>query len=174
MRQGEGLSAVLVAGYLGYNLCGNVAGGKEAVGLLNQCLADDSAVLEHVLKIDQVTVVLTLCIVIGIVEMDDSLVVSLHDLLRKKHTHGQVLADLACHIITLCGVDGRILIGVLLLGILIDLVKKRKDIVVCGIGLAGQLSLVAVAHVLLGNLIASHLHNAGLNHILNVFYIHCV
>ena len=62
---------------------------------------------------------------------------SLYDLLRKKNTHGQVLADLACHVITLGRVNSRVLIGVLLLGILINLVKKSKDAVVCGIGLAG-------------------------------------
>ena len=174
MGEREGLSAVLIAGYLCDDLCGNVTCGKEAVRLLNQCLADNRAVLEHILQIDQVTVMLTLCVVIGIMEMNDSLVVSLYDLLRKKNTHGQVLADLACHVITLGRVNSRVLIGVLLLGILINLVKKSKDAVVCGIGLAGKLSLVAIAHILLCNLITAHLHNAGLYHILNIFHIDSV
>ena len=86
MGQREGLSAVLIAGYLCDDLCGNVTCGKEAVRLLNQCLADNRAVLEHILQIDQVAVMLTLCVVIGIMEMNDSLVVSLYDLLRKQNT----------------------------------------------------------------------------------------
>lgn len=72
MGEREGLSAVLIAGYLCDDLCGNVTCGKEAVRLLNQCLADNRAVLEHILQIDQVTVMLTLCVVIGIMEMNDS------------------------------------------------------------------------------------------------------
>ena len=103
--------------------------------------------------------------------MDDSFIVSLYDLLWKKDTHGQILADLTGHVVALGGIDGRILIGIFLLGIFIDLIQKREDVIICGIGLTGKLSLVAVADILLCYLIASHLHDAGLYHILDIFYI---
>ena len=49
MGQRKGLSAVLVAGYLGNDLGGNVAGSKEAVRLLDHGLADDRTILQHIL-----------------------------------------------------------------------------------------------------------------------------
>ncbi len=72
MGEREGLSAVLIAGYLCDDLCGHVTCGKEAVRLFDHGLTDHSSVLKHILKIDQVTVMLFLCEIVGIVEMNDS------------------------------------------------------------------------------------------------------
>ena len=40
-----------------------------------------------------------------------------------------------------------------------------------GVGLAGQLSLIAVTHILLCYLVSTHLHNAGLDDILDILYM---
>ena len=72
MGQRKGLSAVLVAGHLRNDLRGDVAGSEKAVRLLDHGLADDGAVLQHILQVDQVTVVLLLCEIVRIMEMDDS------------------------------------------------------------------------------------------------------
>ena len=174
MGEGKGLSAVLVGRNLGHDLRGDIAGSEEAVRLLDHGLADDRAVLQHILQIDQVAVMLLLGIVIRIMEMNDSFLVSLHDILRKKDTLGQVLGDLTCHIITLRGIDDRILVGVLLLHFLILLIDQRQNSVVGRIRLAGDLSLIAIADILLRNLVAAHLHDAGFHHVLNVLHIHRV
>ena len=87
--------------------------------LLDHCSTDDSTVLQHVLKVHQITVVHMLCIVIGIMEMNDSLFVRLYDILREEHPLCQVTAHLACHIIPLYTVDSRVFIGIFLLYILI-------------------------------------------------------
>ena len=86
MSQGEGLSAVLVAGHLCHDLGGNVAGSKEAVRLLDHGLTDNCTVLEHILQIDQVAVMLLLRKIIGIVEMDDTGLMRAHNLFRKQDT----------------------------------------------------------------------------------------
>ena len=54
------------------------------------------------------------------------------------------------------------------------MVYERKDSVVRGVGLTCELSLVTVTHILLCNLISSHLHDTGLDHILNVLHVYCV
>ena len=54
------------------------------------------------------------------------------------------------------------------------MVYERKDSVVRGVGFTCELSLVTVTHILLCNLVASHLHDACLDHILNVFHVDCV
>ena len=172
MRQGEGLSAILVAGHLRHDLGGDVAGGEEAVGLLDHGLGNDGAVLQHVLQVDEVTVVLLLGEVVGIVEMNDALLVGLHDVLRQQQTLGEIPGYLAGHIVTLGGIDHRVLVGVLLLQLLIGLVDERQDILIGGVRLSGDLPLEAIAHILLCHLVAPHLHDAGLHHILNVLYIH--
>ena len=85
MGQGDGLPAVLVAGHLCHDLCGYVAGSKEAVGLFNHGFADYCTVLKHILQIDQITVVLLLSIIVCIMEMDNSCLMSLYNLLWQKY-----------------------------------------------------------------------------------------
>ena len=87
--------------------------------LLDHGAGDHGAVLQHILEIHEITVVLTLCEVIRIMEVDDALAVCLRDLLREKHTVGEVSRYIAGHIVTLCGVDHRILIRVFLLRLLV-------------------------------------------------------
>ncbi len=48
--QADALTAVLAGGHLGDDLGGNVAGGGEGMGLLNERAADDGAVLQHVVQ----------------------------------------------------------------------------------------------------------------------------
>ena len=119
MGQGNTLAAVLTGSYLGNDLCGDVAGSGEAVGLLNKSTADNGAILQHILQIDQITVVHMLGKIIRVVEMDDALLMGLHDIRRKQNTAGDILADLACHIVALYAVDSGVLIGILLLDFLI-------------------------------------------------------
>ena len=88
MGQRKGLAAVLVAGNLGNDLCGYIAGRKKAVRLFDQCFTDNRAVLKHILQIDKVTVVLPLCKIIRIMEMDNALLMGSHDLLWQQHTAG--------------------------------------------------------------------------------------
>ena len=104
-----------VADRSGNDLGGNVAGGRKAVGLFNIGAGDDRAVLQHILKVDQVAVVHVLGKVVGIVEVDQALLMCLGDLRVQQQTGGQILGDLAGHIVALYTVDGWVLVGVLLL-----------------------------------------------------------
>ena len=79
MGQADALAAVLVGGHLRDDLGGNVAGGGEAVGLLDEGARNDGAVLEHILQVDQVAVVHMLREVVGVVEVDQALLVRLDD-----------------------------------------------------------------------------------------------
>ena len=56
--------------------------------LLDHRLTDHSAILQHILQIDQVAVVLLLCKIVGIMEMDDAFLMRADDLLRQQHTLG--------------------------------------------------------------------------------------
>ena len=68
-------------------------------------------------------------------EVDDALLMGLHDILGQQDTVGDVPADLAGHIVTLGGVDHRVLIGVFLLGLLVVALDEAEDLVVGGVGL---------------------------------------
>ncbi len=172
--QCKGLTAVLVAGNLRNDLSCHITRCKEAVRLLDQRLADHSPVLQHILQIDQVTVMFLLSKIIRIVEMDDSLFMRIHDLRREQHALRQVLADLARHIIPLGRIDHRVLVGILLSDLFVDILDQGEYTVVRCVGLTLQFSPVAVTHILLRNLISPHLHDTALNHILDIFYIHRV
>ena len=86
---------------------------------LNKSLAYNRSILEHILKIDQITVMHVLCIVVRIMEMYYSLLIRLHNLSRKKKPSCDILAHLSCHVISLNTVYSRILVGVLLLNLFI-------------------------------------------------------
>ena len=86
MRERDGLSAVLVACDLRNDLRCDVAGRRERMRLLDERAGDDRAILQHILKIDEVAVVDSLRVVVGIMEMDDAVAVRLHNVLREKDT----------------------------------------------------------------------------------------
>ena len=170
MGQADGLAAILVAGHLGHDLGGDVAGGGEAVGPLDEGTGDDGAVLQHILQIHQVAVVHMLGIIIRVVEVDDALLVSLHDLTGQQQAVGDVAAHLAGHVVPLGGVHHRVLIGVLLLGLLVVALDEGEDLVVGGVGAAHQRAGVAVGNVVLGHLEGPVGHDVVLHHVLDLLH----
>ena len=93
-----------------------------------------------------------------------------HHLGGKQNPFGQILADLPGHVVPLGGVDHRVLVGIFLGHLFIDIVKQGKNPVIRGVGLPGQLPPVTVAHVFLSHLVAPHLHDPGLYHVLDIFH----
>ena len=136
MGERDALSAVLGAGDLGNDLRGNIARCGETVGLFDHGLTDDRAVLQHVLQIDQTAVVHVLCEVVRIMEVDDTGIVRLGDIVGQQEPCGNVLADFTCHVVPLYAVDHRILVGVLLLYFFVFKIQQAENLPVCGIGLA--------------------------------------
>ena len=168
MGQGNGLPAVLVGSHLSDDLSGNVAGGGEAVGPLDQGVCDDGAVLKHILQIHQVTVVHVLGVVVRVMEVDDALPMGLHDV--GGQPLAQVPGDLAGHVVPLGGVHHRVLVGVLLLGLLVAALDEAEDLLVGGIALADQRADIAVGDVVLGHLIGPVSHDLGLHQVLNLLH----
>ena len=168
--QTDGLAAVLVGGHLGHDLGGDVAGGGEGMGLFDHGAGDNGAVLQHVLQVHQVAVVHMLGEIVGVVEMNDALLMGLHNILGQQNALGDILADLASHIIPLGGVHHGILIGVLLLGLLIVALDEGEDLVVGGVGPAHQGPGIAVGDVVLGHLKGPMGHDVVLHHILDLLH----
>ena len=172
--QADALAAVLAGRDLRDDLGGNVAGGGEGMRLFDQRAADDGAVLQHVVEVDEVAVVHVLSVVVSIMEVDDALLVRLDDLRGQQHTHGQVLADLAGHVITLHAVDGGVFVGVLLLDFLVVALDQREDLVVRRVVGALQALHIAVGDVFTGNLKGAGLHDLILDQILDLLDVHRV
>ena len=138
------------------------------MGLFDQRAGDDGAVLQHVLQIDQIAVVHMLGEIVCIMEMDDAGFVRLDDVLRQQNTAGDVLGNLACHVVALHGVDGGILVGVFLLDLLVVRLDQAEDAVVRGVGLAHEGAGVAVGDVALGDFKRAVRHDLILDEILNL------
>ena len=137
------------------------------MGLLDHGLADDCSVLEHVLKVDEITVVHVLCIVVCIVEVNDAFLVRIDDLLRKQQTGRDVPADFTGHIVSLNAVDYGVLVGVLLLDLLIIALNEAEDPVVGSVCLSDKGSLIAVTDIFLCDLEGTVCHDLVLDHILD-------
>ena len=168
MSQGDGLTTVLARCYLSNDLSCNVACRREAVWTLNQSTGDNSAVLQHVIKVDEVTVVHVLCKVIGIVEVDKALIVSSNNILWKKLTLNEVLRNLTSHVVTLNRNNGRILVGVLLLDFLVVALNQRQNLVIGGVLVTLLVLDVAVNDVLTSNLKAVKSHELILDKVLDL------
>ena len=104
--------------------------------------------------------------------MDDSLLVSLHDVFRKQHSLRKVSADLSGHIVSLYTVHRRILIGVLLLYILIITLDQREDPVVRRVCPADKRTFISVSYISSGKVKGSRRHDLILYHILYLFHRH--
>ena len=170
MSQGDGLPAVLVGGHLGDDLGGDVAGGGKAVRPLDEGPGDDGAVLQHVLQVHQVAVVHVLGVIVGVVEVDDALLVGLHDVRRQQQPLTQVPGDLAGHVVPLGGVDHRVLVGVLLLGLLVAALDKAEDLLIGGVAAADQGAGIAVGDVVLGHLVGAVGHDLVLHQVLDLLH----
>ena len=168
--QADALAAVLVGGHLGDDLGGDVAGGGEAVGLLDKGARDDGAVLEHILQVDQVAVVHMLGKVVGIVEVDQALLVRLDDVGGQQQPCGQVFGDLAGHIVPLHAVDGGVLVGVFLLDLLVVALDQAEDALVGGVGLALEVLYIAIGDIVAGHVVGLDVHQLVLHHILYLFH----
>ena len=170
MGQADALTAILVGSHLCNDLGGDVAGGGEAVGLLNIGAGDDGAVLEHVVQIDEVTVVHVLGKIVGVVEVDEAFLMRLNDLRVQQQAGSQVFGDLTGHIVALDAVDGGVLVGVLLLDFLVLALDEAQDALVGGVGLALEALDIAVGDIVAGDVMGLDVHELVFHHILYLFH----
>ena len=137
---------------------------------VDRSAADHSAVLQHVLEIHEVAVVHALRVVVHVVEMDDARLVRLHDVLRKEQTLSHVLRDGAGHVVALDGVDGRVLVGVLLLRLFVRAVDEREDFAVSRVLAALEVLHETVLDVLLRHGVCAGFLDLSFDKILNLFH----
>ena len=157
--EGNGLATILVGGYLGDDLGGDVAGSGEGVGLFNHGAGDDGAVLQHVLQVYQVAIVHVLGVIVRVVEVDDAGLMGLHDFFGQQNPPGDVFRDLASHVIPLNGIHRGVFIGVFLLDFLVVAFDEGENPVIGGVGLPDEAPGVAVSDVLFGHLKGTVGHN---------------
>ena len=172
MGQADALAAVLVGCHLRNDLGGNVAGGGKAVGLFNIGAGDHGAVLQHILQVDQIAVVHVLRKVVGIVEVNQALIVCLDDLRVQQQAGGQVFGDLTSHIVTLDAVHGGVLVGVLLLDFLVLALDQAENALVGGVGLALQALHITVGDIMAGYIVGLNVHQLVLHHVLDLLHAH--
>ena len=168
--QRDGLPAVLVAGHLRYDLGGDIAGGREGMRPLDQGPGDNGPVLQHVLQVHQVAVMHMLCKVVAVVEVDDPLIMGLHNIRGQQNTVGDITGNLTGHIVTLGGIDHRVLIGIFLLGFFVAALDEGKDLLIGGIAAAHQAAGIAVGDVALGHLKGAVRHDLLLHQVLNLLH----
>ena len=110
MSKAYALSAVLRTCNLCYNLGCNIASSGKCMRFLNKCSAYYSTVLKHILKVYKVTVMHMLCKIVCIMEMYNSLLMSIYYVFRQQHSLCNILAYFSCHIVSLHTIYGRIFI----------------------------------------------------------------
>ena len=140
------------------------------MGLFDQCAGNDCAVLQHILQIHQIAVVHMLGVVVRIVEVDNTRVVGIHNILGEQDPAGNILGNLTCHVVPLDCINGGVLVGVFLLDFLVVALDQAQDPVVGGVGLTEQAPGVAVGDVGLGDLKSTVRHDSLFYQILDLFH----
>ena len=79
--------------------------------------------------------------------MDQPLLMSVNNILRKKKTLGNILADFPRHIVPLYAVNNGIFVGIFLKHFLIIAFQKRKNLFVRRVGFADKRSFVTVGNI---------------------------
>ena len=110
----DALSAVLVAGYGCDDLGGHGTCHLEALGRFDHFTVDGSTVVQHVLDIDQTAVEDRLDKIIRIMKMQHTVIMCHGNMLRQKQTSGNIAGHFACNIVSLCGCQAGIFIGIFL------------------------------------------------------------
>ena len=167
VRKRDGLAAILAARHLSDNLGGDVACRREAMRALDECAGNHGAVLQHIFQVHKVAIVHMLREVIGVVEVDDALVMGGHNLGRQQKAHGNVFGNLARHIVALHGIHRGVLVRILLLHFFVVAFDERQDFVVGGVRRALERLEVAIDDVLARNLETTQGHNLVLDHVLD-------
>ena len=164
------LAAVLVGGHAGNDLSGDGAGHLEALGGLNELAVHHGAVVQHVADVDEAAVEDGLDKVVGVVEVDRALVVSLGDILRQQDAAGQVSAHLTGNVVALSGGDHGVLIGVLLGQLLILIAQQGEDGLIGRVLLAHQSPGITIDNVSLGQIELVLIHQALLHQVLDLLH----
>ncbi|MPN21248.1 hypothetical protein SDC9_168627 [bioreactor metagenome] len=110
-------------------------------------------------------------VIVHVVKMDDARLMSLHDIRRQQQPLGNILGNLARHIVPLNGIHGGVLIGILLHDLLVVALDQAENLIVGGVGRPGQGAGVAVADIALGGLIGAVAHQLRLHQLLNLLHV---
>ena len=84
MGKGFTLTTILTACDLRHNLRCHITSSSKRMGLFDQSAVDYCTVLQHIFEIHQTAIVHTLYIIVGIMEMDNALVVCILNIFRQK------------------------------------------------------------------------------------------
>ena len=115
---------------------------------LNECLADNRAILKHILQINQAAIVHGLSKVIGIMKMNNALLVGFHYIVWKEHLHSQILRHFPSHVITLSRKYLWILVRVLTIYVLILSRNNLQYVTLKLIVFPDDFSLESIANIL--------------------------
>ena len=107
--------------------------------------------------------------IISIVEVDDTRVMRIHDVLREQHALCNILGNLTGNVVPLRRNNLRILVAVLLLYIFVVVLNQSHDGCVCSILFAPKCVFITVADVVLCHFKSAGMKQSVFHHILYLF-----
>ena len=170
MTHGDRLSTILARSDLGYNLAGNGASDGETMRGIDMSARNAGSVLKHILEVNEVAVVLVLGKIVGVVEVDDALAVSLDDVVAKQITARIITAPFPGHIVALNGKNRRILVGVFLFDFFVRAFDNTSDFLVDIAHFSVFAVLITIGDIKTGNLVFAGAHQSILDFVLDFFH----
>ena len=87
--------------------------------LFDKSTSNNSTVLEHIFQITETTIIFLIGKVVAVMEVNYAQFVGIYDIFGKQNSFSQIARDLTSHIISLSGIDYRVLVRVLFFGLLV-------------------------------------------------------
>ena len=138
--------------------------------LFDKGTSNNSTVLKHIFKIHEITVKIAIDKVITVMEVNYAQFVGIYDILGKQNSFGQISGDLASHVISLSGIDYRVLVRVLFFGLLVYKIYNTQNLIIGGVLLSDKVMSIAISDVALRHLVVIGSHDLSFNQVLNFFY----
>ena len=141
------------------------------MGLFDHCSTNNCAVLKHVLKVYEVTVVHMLSEIVGVVEMNNTFFMRFYNFSGEQNSLGNICADLTCHIVSLYTIYSGVFVGIFLFYFLIIALDKAQNLLVGSVGFSNKSASVTIGNISSGNVKSALIHYLLFNHIFNFFNV---
>ena len=171
MRKVDGGAAIGRTGHSSDNLRGNRSRSDQSMRLVDLNAVDNRTVLKHVLQIDELAVVKTqLSVIVGVMKVNDAFVVRLDNILGQQEPPGDVRTCNASDVVPLGRHHLRVFVTILGFPVFVLTIQQFLNGLVGGVALPNQLMLVAVLHILRGDILVLACHQLADDDVLDLLH----
>ena len=162
------LPTILITSNRSNNLSHNSTSNLKTLRSLNHLTIHNSTIIKHIPYVYKTTIKYWLNKIISIMKMQNTFLMSLTNLLRKKNSLSKITRNLSSNIIPLSRSNSRILIRIFLIKLLIFILNQTKNRLIRSITLPNKSPIITIYNISLSKIKLLYIHKLLFNNILNI------